>query len=148
MRYSDATGRGVLDETAEAALLTGLAYFGLAEYSELHHQSMGATVQHAIQSAAGKLSAISKKWVDSPEATKAYDKYDAIRGEPVPPGLDECERLKWLRARQKRLLKAKTLRDAEFDPNRHADDIQQIRAAISNYTNKIKKACGPKCLQN
>ena len=44
------------------------------------------------------------EWVDNPEASREHDEYKERYRQPPPPGLDECELLKWKLAREQRLL--------------------------------------------
>jgi RHS repeat-associated protein len=81
-------------------------------------------------------------WVDHPDANKEWKDYKDRYRNPPPPGMDECDLLRWKLAREKQLLKDRTDWDAKWCPGRHDEAIKQTKNAIRNLEKKIRKKCG------
>lgn len=84
-------------------------------------------------------------WIDDPDATAQWDDYKARYNEPPPPGLDECQLLKWKLEREKRLLHDREAWDASWSPGRHASANQQSRNAIRRLEAQIRRKCKDQC---
>lgn len=76
--------------------------------------------------------------VRNDEAVRERKEYKRNYAKPMPPGLDDCERLAWLLAREKALLAARTAWDAKWGQD-HTLANQQSRNAIRNLENEMKR---------
>ncbi len=95
---------------------------------------------------AGGIGVLWHEWVDHIDASREHDEYKERYREPPPPGLDECELLKWKLAREKRLVQDMRNWDAKWsNTNRHGGAIQQHLNAIKNLEKKIKRVCKDPC---
>jgi hypothetical protein len=83
--------------------------------------------------------------IDDPDAEREWKDYKDRYKEPPPPGLDECELLKWKLRREERLLQDRMAWDAKWSPGRHSDAIEQSRKAIENLKKKIRNRCKEDC---
>jgi len=95
---------------------------------------------------AGGIGVLWHEWVDHEDASKDHDEYKERYDQPQPPGLDECELLKWKLAREKRLVQDMRNWDAKWSStNRHAGAIQQHLNAIKSLEKKINRVCKDQC---
>ena len=82
------------------------------------------------------------EWVDNVDARREHDEYKERYRQPQPPGLDECELLKWKLAKEKRLVQDMRNWDAKWSlTSRHAVAIRQRISAIKNLEERIKRVC-------
>jgi RHS repeat-associated protein len=76
--------------------------------------------------------------VRHPDAVRERKEYKRRYAEQMPPGLDECEKLAWLLAREKALLAARLAWDAKWGQD-HAPANEQSRNAIKNLEEEMKR---------
>jgi len=92
-------------------------------------------------------------WVDNPDADKEHDEYKRRFEEPMPPGMDECERLKWRLRQEQQLLRDRRAWDRKWLPGRHDQPgprggpsaNQQSEELIKRLKKRIKEVCGDRC---
>jgi hypothetical protein len=87
-------------------------------------------------------------WVDDARATQEHDEYKERYREPMPPGMDECEQLRWKLKREQRLLEDRQNWDARWAPGTHDEAIRQTQNAIRNLEREIKSKCQDSCPKN
>ena len=104
---------------------------------------VGGVAADVITSAIA-LAMASSAWIDNPEAAKEHDAYKKRAGQPPPPNLDECERLKWLLQREQDVVNAMEQWDSKWIAGRHIASIQQRNSAIEKLKKQIEEKCG-KC---
>lgn len=98
-------------------------------------------------------STVRNEWVDDPDAQREHDEYKERFEEPMPPGMDECERLKWRLRKEERLLRDRRAWDRKWLPGRHDQPgrrggpsaNQQSEELIKRLKKRIKEVCGDRC---
>jgi len=83
------------------------------------------------------------KWIDHPDAKKEHDEYKDLYRMPPPPGMNECELLKWKLQREEQLLKNRQNWDNKWASGTHSEPIRQSQRAIEKLKRKIEKVCKP-----
>ena len=85
-------------------------------------------------------------WINDPTAKSEWEEYKENYKTPPPPGMDECELLRWQLKREEDLLRGREAWDAKWDSGRHAAANQQSRNAIQNIKDKMKRLkCEESC---
>jgi RHS repeat-associated protein len=87
--------------------------------------------------------AISSTLTREQEAEKQaeYEAYKRRCGQSPPPGLDECEELRWKLQRQIDCLQMREAWDQKWAPGFHAGEIENVKRSIRNLKDEIKGKC-------
>jgi RHS repeat-associated protein len=78
---------------------------------------------------------------DAAQRQAEYDAYKKRCNETPPPGLDKCEKWRWLLQRNQDCRNMRQAWDDKWQPGRHEGDIRNLDKAIENLKQKIAKEC-------
>ncbi|MCG7981431.1 MAG: RHS repeat-associated core domain-containing protein [Candidatus Thiodiazotropha lotti] len=103
--------------------------------------------------AVGTLAWGAANWIDDPDAKREHDEYKRRFDQPMPPGMDECERLKWRLKKEERILKDRRAWDRRWMPGRHDQPGKRggpsanksSEDLIKRLKKRIKEVCKDKC---
>ncbi|MCP4457225.1 MAG: RHS repeat protein, partial [Cytophagales bacterium] len=78
-------------------------------------------------------------WIDDPQANEEWAAYKESYAQPPPPGLDECELLRWKLQREKKLLQGRQAWDKKWGTGTNDKVNKQSERAMNNIRKKMKK---------